>query len=115
MPLLIRKKTNIPPIDCDAVEERLRNGASPFLVSEAEYAAMGKRDTIKKKELISRAATAVMLGITRRTLLRWHHQNFGPKRLAISERRYRYRRAEVEAWVVEHGPGSHRPRKLSSI
>jgi predicted DNA-binding transcriptional regulator AlpA len=62
------------------------------------------------KDQIDRRTTAEMLGITIRTLLRWHHQNFGPKRLVLSAGRYAYRRAEVEAWVAERGQSSHRPR-----
>jgi predicted DNA-binding transcriptional regulator AlpA len=119
MPLLIRKKpstpplASTPPIECDAVQERLRNGASPSSISEEEYRAMGKRLLSERADFISRAATAEMLGITPRTLLRWHDQNFRPKRFELSPGRYGYRRAEVEAWIAEHGQGSHRPRSAS--
>ena len=71
---------------------------------------MGRRDASEKKELISRITAAAMLGVTPRTLLRWHDKNFGPKREEVSQGRYGYRKAEVEAWVAEHGQGSHRPR-----
>ena len=101
------------PPDCDAVEERLRNGASPSSVSVEAYQAIGRRDAIKKKELISRTTAAAILGVTPRTLLRWHDKNFGPKREEVSQGRYRYRKTEVEAWVAEHGQGSHRPRSMS--
>ena len=84
-------------------------------MSNAEFSAMEIKDRQALREQIDRHTTAAMLGITIRTLLRWHHQNFGPKRLVLSAGRYGYRRAEVKAWVAEHGPGSHRPRKLSSI
>jgi predicted DNA-binding transcriptional regulator AlpA len=110
MPILIRKKPNIPPVDCDAVEELLRNGASPSSISEEEYRAMGKREARERADFIDRITTAEMLGITPRTLLRWHDQNFGPKREEVSQNRYGYRKAEVEAWVAKHGQGSHRPR-----
>jgi predicted DNA-binding transcriptional regulator AlpA len=79
-------------------------------MSDTEFWAMGKKDQQAKKDQIDRHTTAAMLGITIRTLLRWHHQNFGPERVVISQGRYAYRRAEVEAWVAEHGQGSHRPR-----
>ena len=113
MPILIRKKPSTPPIDCDAVEERLRNGASPSSISEDEYRAMGKRLLSERADFISRAATAAMIGMTPRTLLRWHHQNFGPKRFMLSPGRYGYRKAEVQAWVAEHGLSSHRPRSAN--
>ena len=116
MPILIRKKpsapplASTPPLDCDSVEERVRNGASPSSISEEEYRAMGKREASERADFIDRITTAEMLGITPRTLLRWHHQNFGPERVVISQGRYAYRRAEVEAWVAERGQSSHRPR-----
>src|SRR5262245_3430853 len=65
------------------------------------------------KDQIDRRTTAALLGITPRTLLRWHHHNFGPKRLVLSAGRYGYGKAEVEAWIDEHGRGRHRPRSRS--
>jgi predicted DNA-binding transcriptional regulator AlpA len=82
-------------------------------MSNAEFSAMAAEGRKALKDQIDRHTTAAMLGITIRTLLRWHHQNFGPKRLVLSAGRYGYGRAEVEAWVAEHGQGSHRPRSLS--
>ena len=55
MPVLIRKKpstpslASTPPLNCDSVEERLRNGASPSSTSEEEWKALKKRDAIKLK------------------------------------------------------------------
>jgi predicted DNA-binding transcriptional regulator AlpA len=106
MPILIRKKPNNPPIDCDAVEERIRNGA--VSISDQEHRALWQRD--QKREIISRDTAAAMLGITVRTLLRRHHDKFGPERVTITPRRYGYRKTEVQSWVAEHGRGSHRPR-----
>jgi hypothetical protein len=108
MPILIRKKPKHPPIDCDAVEERIRNGDKS--ISFQEHRALRQRDQAKESELIGRGTAAAMLGITVRTLLRWHHENFGPERLKISDYRYRYRISDVRAWVDEHGHDSHRPR-----
>ena len=79
-------------------------------MSDAQFLAMSKKDRQAQTDLIDRHTAAAMLGITIRTLLRWHHQNFGPERVVISQSRYAYRRAEVEAWVAEHGRGSHRSR-----
>jgi predicted DNA-binding transcriptional regulator AlpA len=109
MPVVILRKPITPSIECDAVEE-FRNGASPSSVGVEEYEAMGRRNASEKKELISRITAAAMFGITPRTLLRRHEKNFGPKREEVSQGRYGYRKAEVEAWVAEHGQGSHRPR-----
>jgi hypothetical protein len=74
-----------------------------------------KRDAIKLKDAIDERTTAAMLGITTRTLRRWHNCGYGPR---LPGRRIRYSRAEAEAWVAKHGQGSHRPRsakKPSSI
>jgi len=111
--MIAKKQSNTPPIDGDAVEQRLRSGASPYSVSMEEYEAMGRRDASEKKEFISRITAAAMLGVTPRTLLRWHDKNFGPKREEVSQGRYGYRKDEVKAWVVKHGRSSHRARSSS--
>jgi len=108
MPILIQKKPIAPPIDCDAVDGRIRKGDSS--VTEEEYRAVDKKDAAKRKDRISRATAAAMIGIEVRTLYNWHVRKFGPKRLTISQGRYRYSQAEVEAWVAQHGEGSHQPR-----
>ena len=77
-------------------------------MSDAEFLAMAAEDRKALKDQIDRHTTAAMLGVTIRTLQRWHHHGYGPKRLPGP--RIRYSRAEVEAWVAEHGRGSPRPR-----
>jgi hypothetical protein len=49
-----------------------------------------------------------MLGITVRTLDRWHRNQYGLKRLHAHP--IRYSRTGVQAWVANYGRGSERPR-----
>jgi len=57
---------------------------------------------------ISRYVVAEMLGISVRTLHRWHQQGYGPPRIP-KRGSVRYRQADIETWIAEHGPGNHRP------
>jgi excisionase family DNA binding protein len=68
------------------------------------------KDRQAVNDQIDRHTTAAMLGITIRTLQRWYHENYGPKRRRSLRGRICYKKGEVEAWVAEHGQGSHRPR-----
>ena len=53
---------------------------------------------------IGRHATAAILGVTIRTLQRWHNQGFGPpRRNNPGERPIWYSRTEVEEWAALHG------------
>jgi hypothetical protein len=76
--------------------------------SDAEFLATAAEHRKALKDQIDRHTTAAMLGITVRTLDRWHDHQYGPKRLPTHP--IRYSKAEVQAWVAEYGRGSHRPR-----
>ena len=53
---------------------------------------------------IGRHTTAQILGVTIRTLQRWHNQDFGPPRWNDPENRpIWYSRAEVEQWAASNG------------
>jgi predicted DNA-binding transcriptional regulator AlpA len=113
MPVILRKAktaTSVPVTGAAQSFESLIN------MSNAEFSAMAAEGRKALKDQIDRHTTAAMLGITIRTLLRWHHQNFGPKRFVLSPGRYEYRRAEMEAWIAEnHDQITHRrPRNLGS-
>jgi predicted DNA-binding transcriptional regulator AlpA len=41
---------------------------------------------------------AAALGKSRKTLLRWHCQGYGPARTSTCKRRVQYSKREVEAW-----------------
>ena len=106
MPVVIRKK---PQPDTTKTVELAKHAAPPFKMNETEFLAMMASDEKGLKDWINRRTTAVMLGITVRTLDRWHDRDYGPKRKRKFGR-YTYSRAEVEAWIAEHGRGSRRPR-----
>jgi len=47
------------------------------------------------------AQVAEMLGISPRTLSRWHAQRVGPPRCKLG-RKVLYRKAAIDAWLVSH-------------
>jgi hypothetical protein len=102
----------MPVIPHKAKTVGLASSAAPSFnlieMSDTEFLAMQVKDRQALKDQINRHTTAAMLGVKIRTLQRWHHENYGPKRLPRP--RIRYSRVEVEAWVAEHGRGKHRPR-----
>jgi hypothetical protein len=79
--------------------------------SDAEFLARTAEHRKALRNQIDRRTTAAMLGISVRTLDRWHRHRYGPKRLPTHP--IRYLRSEVEAWVAEHGRGIGRPRSTS--
>jgi predicted DNA-binding transcriptional regulator AlpA len=109
MTIVIPKKTK--PEIAKSVEsaQNGRNAAPSPKMDENEFAAMIASDRQKLKDAIDRPTAAALLGIAIRTLLRWHDQNYGPKRIWKGGP-IRYSRAEVEAWIADYGQGSHRPR-----
>jgi len=59
------------------------------------------REEARRRDLIGRHATAEILGVTIRTLQRWHRQGLGPQRKNWkSDRPIQYSRTEVEEWVA---------------
>jgi hypothetical protein len=52
-------------------------------------------------DTIDRHAAAGMLGVTFRTLQRWHHAGYGPPRKPWRHG-VAYSRAEVEQWIADH-------------
>jgi hypothetical protein len=79
-------------------------------MSDAEFLAIVAEDKKALKSQIDRHTAAAMLGITIRTLQRWHHANYGPKRRRDLRGRICYSKTEVEAWIAKHGLASARPR-----
>ena len=54
---------------------------------------------------VSRRDAAEMMGVTDRTLLRWHRESKGPPRRYTGRSVY-YRIADIEAWLREAGQQS---------
>ncbi|TXN72856.1 helix-turn-helix domain-containing protein [Methylobacterium sp. WL6] len=52
-------------------------------------------------ELVDRTAAAELLGVSPRTLDRWHLLREGPPRILVG-RQVRYRVSALEAWLLAH-------------
>ena len=50
-------------------------------------------------ELVDRAQAAQLLGVSPRTLDRWHRLRIGPPRVALGGHKVRYRLSSLDAWV----------------
>jgi predicted DNA-binding transcriptional regulator AlpA len=50
-------------------------------------------------ELVDRTQAAQLLGVSPRTLDRWHHLRIGPPRVALGSHKVRYRLSSLDAWV----------------
>lgn len=85
-------------------------------MSQAESSAMRMSYKQRFQDGIDRPTTAEVLGISIRTLDRWHIAGCGPKRWKKYDKpMYYYCRTEVEAWVAEHGRGACRPRSAKNL
>ena len=56
-------------------------------------------------DLLTRTAVSVALGVSERTLDRWHALRIGPPRIRMG-RRILYRRQALENWLLLHESGS---------
>lgn len=54
---------------------------------------------LASKGIIDRHAAAALLGVTIRTLQRWHDAGGGPRRIASPDRSVSYSRSEIEEWM----------------
>jgi predicted site-specific integrase-resolvase len=61
-----------------------------------------------QREIVKRHDAAAMLGISTRTLQRWHRQGYGPAR--SRGKRFHYFKSEIEDWIATHGSGGKRKR-----
>lgn len=57
--------------------------------------------TIITKDYLTVTEAAQELGVTRRTLERWHAQRIGPPRIKFG-RQVRYRVVAVNEWLLSH-------------
>jgi predicted DNA-binding transcriptional regulator AlpA len=56
-----------------------------------------RRKVLAEDGLVDRLEAAEMMGVTDRTLLRWHREGKGPERI-YSGRSVYYRMADIDAW-----------------
>jgi len=54
-----------------------------------------------RDDLLTIGELSEQLGVTRRTLERWHAQRIGPPRIKIGKQVY-YRAASVREWMLAH-------------
>ena len=66
-----------------------------------------------KSEIIDRHVAAQILGVTIRTLQRWHRAGQGPRRKTGRGRWVFYKRSEVEEWIGANS-GAQVPREAVS-
>ena len=69
-------------------------------------AALNQRTASYNQAHVKRHEAAAMLGVSTRTLQRWHKQGFGPRR-SIGKRFY-YIKSEIQEWIASHGRGGKR-------
>jgi predicted DNA-binding transcriptional regulator AlpA len=64
---------------------------------------LGSAKTLDSKaavsELVDRRQAACLLGVSPRTLDRWHLLRIGPPRVTLGGRKVRYRLSSLDAWV----------------
>ncbi|RZU98782.1 helix-turn-helix transcriptional regulator [Spiribacter vilamensis] len=54
-----------------------------------------------RDDLISLQTFAEEMGVTRRTVERWHAQRIGPPRIKIGKQVF-YRRESISDWIIAH-------------
>jgi hypothetical protein len=57
-------------------------------------------------DIIDRHVAGHLLGVTVRTLQRWHHRSYGPSRKRLLGRGVYYSRSGVELWIAQQKPKS---------
>ncbi len=91
----------------DLVKIARREPAGPLRWSESSMRLLAEGRARRDPDRIGRHAATVTLGVTVRTLQRWHQKGFGPARK--NHPCYRpiwYSRTEVEQWASLNGYGS---------
>ena len=118
MPVLIRKKPQPDTAKTAELVKHVHNAAPPFKMSETEFLAMVASDRQILKDAIGRPTTAALLGITVRTLDRWHDQDYGPKRAKVRSlylQQSRCRGVDCRAWSWQSPPTLVAQRTFSKL
>jgi len=64
-----------------------------------------RRNVLAENGRVDRLEAAEMMGVTDRTLLRWHRKGIGPQRI-YGNRSVVYRISDIEAWLHQSGQQS---------
>jgi predicted DNA-binding transcriptional regulator AlpA len=106
MPLLKLKKSNqqmAKPVDKPLRPAGKSDLAEVLRRLERDVELASAKPQVK---IVKRHEAAAMLGVSTRTLQRWHKQGFGPRR-SIGKRFY-YIKPEIQEWIANHGRGGKR-------
>jgi hypothetical protein len=108
MPLIQLTKTTeqtAKPVDSSAC---VKPGGKPNLEDVLRRLERDVRRASAKPQvkMVKRHEAAAMLGVSTRTLQRWHKQSYGPRR-SIGKR-FHYVKFEIEEWIANHGRGGKR-------
>src|SRR5262249_41374435 len=72
--------------------------------------ALMSQCSLDDSDIIDRHVAAALLGVSARTLQRWHNTGFGPAREPWPGRQVGYSKTVLESWRKTHSPQS-KPRK----
>jgi predicted DNA-binding transcriptional regulator AlpA len=104
MSILIRKNNQQAAVASrECVRARNSDLAEVFRRLERDLEQASAKPQVK---IVKRHEAAAMLGVSTRTLQRWHKQGFGPAR--STGRRFYYIKSEIEQWIASHGRGRKR-------
>src|SRR5207247_7965887 len=88
-------------IDRRIVPRRRSVGLSERIAMKTDGTSPSIKSTESIDDLLNRCATAGVLGISVRTLDRWHRLGFGPPRIRFAGQ-IRYRLSSLPRWVLSH-------------
>ena len=74
------------------------------LTAELARLASHVRELPSATDGINRHTTATLIGVSTRTLQRWHKAEYGPARKRLPGRSVYYSRAEVDRWISDRRP-----------
>ena len=104
MSILIRKNNLQTPLESrECVRAGNSDLAEVFRRLERDIEQASAKPQVK---IVKRHEAAAMLGVSTRTLQRWHKQGFGPRR--STGKRFYYIKSEIEQWIANHGRGRKR-------
>ena len=104
MPVLIQKKPNPQAANSDSLGARGKANLTEVLRQvERDVERASARPQV---QMVKRHVAAAMLGVSIKTLQRWHKRGYGPAR-SINYH-FHYKKSEIEEWIAKHGRGGRR-------
>jgi predicted DNA-binding transcriptional regulator AlpA len=108
MPILKIKKSYLHTAESATSQNNhaSRPGESLAEVQQRLVRAAELMSAKPQREIVKRHAAAALLGVSTRTLQRWHKRKYGPPR--SKGKHFHYVRSEIEDWIATHGYGGRR-------